>query len=454
MASPSTTSSSGASFLHRKLARTFNIETSEASAVLSGLTVLFLLFAGYFMLRPVREAMGIAGGVDNLSWLFTGTFVATLAIVPLFGWIAGKVPRRHILAYTYGFLSAILSLFAVAFLIVKEDVWVARAFYIWLSVFNLLAVSVAWSVLADLFALAQARRLFPLMASGASFGGLVGPILGTLLVGRIGPSGLLFLSAALLVGAALAAAGLQRWRDRHPLNVGEADTRARPLGGNPFAGFSTVFRSRFLLCNAAFVLLLASVNTFLYFDQARLVAEAFPLREDQIRAFGLIDGIVQTLAILSQLFVSGRIAERLGMGALLVGVPLVMVVAFLGLAIAPAFAVLAVVMIVRRAGEYAFVRPGREMLFTTVPIEQKYRAKSFIDTVVYRGADATSGWVKTGVGLLVQHPAIVSILGAVLALAWGVTGVWLSRAHRLRTMDAPAESKTRVGPRDVQARAA
>lgn len=177
------------------------------------------------------------------------------------------------------------------------------------------------------------------------------------------------------------------------------------------------------------MLLLASVTTFLYFEQARLVEMKFPDRADQTRVFGTIDVIVQSLTILSQVFITGRLVQRLGMAALLVAVPVVTMLGFVWLAFAPTFAVLAVVMVVRRAGEYAFVRPGREMLFTVVPTEAKYKAKNFIDSVVYRGADAVSGWAKALVDMLAQQPAIAALLGAAIALAWALTGAGLARAQ-------------------------
>jgi AAA family ATP:ADP antiporter len=435
------------SAVRRFLSRLFNVEPREALAVFAGLLLFFLVFTGYFMLRPVRETMGIAGGVDNLQWLFTGTFVATLAAMPLFGWLAGRVRRRRILPWTYGFVAFTLVGFGLGFELAPDDPWLARAFYIWLSVFNLLVISVAWSVLADLFAAQQAKRLFALMAAGASFGGLCGPLLGIVLVGPIGHAGLLLLSAILMLAAAGSAEGLQRWRDRHPLREDETAARRQPLGGNPFAGFTTVLRTPYLLGIAAFVLLLASITTFLYFEQARLVAETFPDRADQTRVFGTLDVIVQSLAILSQLFVTGRIAQRLGVGVLLVTVPLVVAAGFLWLAFAPVFAVLAVVMVVRRAGEYALARPGREMLFTVVPVEAKYKAKNFIDTVVYRGADAISAWVKTAIDLLAQQPAAAAIIGAILALVWAGNGAALARAHRRRTQadDAATATSSRAG---------
>jgi len=416
--------------LSTRFARTVGIADGEARPVLTGATLFFVMFASYFMLRPVRETMGVAGGVDNLQWLFTGTFLATLAAMPLFGWIASKVPRRRILPWTFGFFAVNLALFAIAFQRDPENAWIARAFYIWISVFNLIAISVIWSVCVDLFPSAQAKRLFALMAAGASVGGLVGPLLGIALVGLIGHAGLLWLAAALLVVGIGIARHLQHWRDAQPVNEGlSAQARARPLGGHPFAGITTVMRSPYLLCISLFVLLLASVTTFLYFEQARLVELKFPDRADQTRVFGTIDVVVQSLTILSQLFITGRLVQRLGMAALLVAVPVVTMLGFVWLAFAPTFAVLAVVMVVRRAGEYAFVRPGREMLFTVVSTEAKYKAKNFIDSVVYRGADAVSGWAKALVDMLAQQPAIAALVGAAIALAWALTGAGLARAH-------------------------
>ena len=435
MPSPPTPGTSG------WLARLFNVRDHEAPVVSAGLAMFFLLFAGYFMLRPIRETMGVAGGVDNLQWLFTGTFVATLAVLPLYGWIASKVSRRRIVPWVFGVVVASLLGYGAAMLANPEDVWLARTFYIWVSVINLLMISLAWSVLADVMESHEAKRLFALIAAGASLGGLVGPLLTTLLVKPLGHGGLMLLSALLIGASAATATWLHRWRDRHPLAAGASSTeqRQRPLGGNPFAGATAVFRSPYLLGIALFVLLLATVTTFLYFEQAKLVAERFTSKEEQTQVFGLIDTVVQTLAILSQLFITGRIAQRLGVGVLLVAVPVVVAAGFLWLALAPVFAVFVVVMVVRRAGEYAFVRPGREMLYTVVPADQKYKAKNFIDTVVYRGGDALSGWVKRALDVLAEHPAAAMFIGAGVAAVWAITGVTLGRRQKRleATRDAP-----------------
>ena len=402
----------------RRLDQGLNIQPGEGPAVIAGLLLFYLLFTGYFMLRPVRETMGVAGGVDNLQWLFTGTFIATLACLPLFGWLASRVQRRHILPWTYGFFASNLLLFAALFAGNPDGLWAARAFYIWLSVFNLLTISLAWSVLADLFSTAQGKRLFGLLAAGASLGGLSGPILGALLVAPLGHAGLLVLAGAFLLGSVGAALFLQHWRARHPLPEQAERGGSRPLGGNPFAGATAVLRSPYLLGIALFVVLLASVSTFLYFEQARIVSETFTDRTRQ-----------------TQVLLTGRLARRLGVGVLLVAVPLVMAAGFLWLALAPVFAVFVVVMVVRRAGEYALVRPGREMLFTVLPAEDKYKAKNFIDTVIYRGGDALSGWVKRALDVMADHPQLAMLIGAVLALGWAATGRWLGRQQA--RMDSP-----------------
>lgn len=421
-----------------RLSHSLNLQPGEGAAVIAGLAMFFLLFTGYFMLRPVRETMGIAGGIDNLQWLFTGTFIATLMCLPLFGWLASRVKRKRILPWTYGFFVSNLVVFAGLFAVDQQAIWTARGFYIWLSVFNLLAISLAWSVLADLFSTEQGKRLFGLLAAGASAGGLAGPVLGTLLVAPLGHSGLLLLASLLLLGSLAASAYLQHWRSQHPLEVTAELPAQKPLGGNPFAGATAVLRSPYLLGIALFVVLLASVSTFLYFEQARIVSETFTDRTQQTQVFGLIDSVVQALAILTQLFITGRLARRLGVGALLVGVPLVMALGFVWLALAPTFAVFVVVMVVRRAGEYALVRPGREMLFTVLPAEAKYKAKNFIDTVVYRGGDAVSGWLKRGLDLIGEHPQLAMIIGAALALGWAGVGGWLGR--RQRQLEQPEQA--------------
>ncbi|GJG97792.1 NTP/NDP exchange transporter [Cupriavidus pauculus] len=414
--------------------RLLGVRAGEMPAVAAAFLFFFCLFASYFMLRPVRETMGIAGGVKNLQWLFTATFVVMLAAIPFYGACCKWLPRRRFVPWVYGFFIANLLAFAFATRAVPDNVWLARVFYVWLSVFNLFVVSVAWSLMADVFRPEQARRLFALIAAGASAGGLAGPVLGGWLVGGIGLTGLMLLSAALLAATLPGVGFLFRWRRRMGAGLVDGPSPAgqdpaQPVGGGLWAGLVLVMRSRYLLGISLFVILLATASTFLYFEQARLVSEAFPTRAQQTQVFSALDATVQGLTILVQIFFSGRVARRYGVAALLTAVPLAVTVGFLVLAMWPTFGVLAAAMIVRRVGEYALLRPGREMLFTVVDPETKYKAKNVIDTAIYRAGDAVSAWVKTAIDALSGHPATVALAGAALAIAWAWLGWWLGRRH-------------------------
>lgn len=413
------------------------VRAEERSAVVAAFLFFFCLFASYFMLRPVRETMGIAGGVQNLQWLFTATFVVMLAAIPLYGACCKWLPRRHFVPWVYAFFIVNLLVFAFATRVMPDNVWLARVFYVWLSVFNLFVVSVAWSLMADVFRAEQARRLFALVAAGASAGGLTGPVLGGWLVGRIGLTGLMLLSAALLAATLPGVGYLFRWRRKHGAGAPDAASPAstassdptQPVGGGLWAGLALVMRSRYLLGISLFVILLATSSTFLYFEQARLVSAAFPTRAQQTQVFSALDATVQGLTILVQIFFSGRVARRYGVTALLTAVPLAVTGGFLLLAMWPTFGVLAAAMIVRRVGEYAMLRPGREMLFTVVDPETKYKAKNVVDTAIYRAGDAVSAWVRTAIDALSGHPATVALAGAALAVAWAWLGRWLGQHH-------------------------
>ncbi|MFY3644908.1 NTP/NDP exchange transporter [Achromobacter xylosoxidans] len=419
----------------QRAAQALGIQPDELPAGACGFAFFFCLFCGYFMLRPIRETLGIQAGVDQLQWLFTATFLAMLAVVPLFGWLSARVARATLVTWAYAAFAVTMAGYAALFHWRPDSVWAARSFYVWLSVFNLFVVSLGWSLMADVFRMDSAKRLFAFIAAGASAGGLCGPLLGGLLAGALGPAGLLLLSALLLTATLPLKRWLLRWRAAvRP----EADTTelATPIAGATLAGLARVFRSPFLLGVAVLVLLLATLNTFLYMEQARLVAGAFTDTARRIRVFAALDFTVQALSLLSQLFLTSRLAARLGVRFLMAAVPLAMALAFLVLAIHPVFAVLAGAMILRRVGEYALVKPGREMLFTAVPPEDKYKTKNVIDTVVYRAGDAASGWVKAGIDALGHGVALIALLGALCALAAAALGYGLGRQADRRAPDS------------------
>lgn len=414
----------------RGLARLINARPEEMPAVLQGFLLFFFLFASYFMLRPVRETFAIVGGVDNLQWLWTGTFVATLAVVPFYGWIASRVPRRQLLPILYLLCAGVMTCFAAGLWLDPENVWLARAFYIWLSVMNLFVISIAWSLMADLFESERGYRLFGQIAAGASLGGLAGPLLSGLLVAGAGEPGLLLISTGLLLLTLVFVSQLFGWRAKLGPRTDVPPQERIP--GSAWSGISLILRSPYLLAISCFVLLLTTATTILYFEQARIVEMVFPDRTQQTQVFAALDVAVQSLTILIQMFFTGRLAKRLGVTVLLVAVPVTMMFGFGLLAVAATFPVLAFVMVVRRVGEYALVRPGREMIFTSVDEQTKYKAKNAIDTLVYRGGDLISAWAYTAI-VAVASAGAAAMAGVLVAGVWAALGYAIGRKHDARS---------------------
>ena len=400
------------------------IEPGEGTAVAWAFAYFFLLLASYYILRPVRDEMGIAGGIDQLPWMFTGTFLAMLAVVPLFGWLTARLPRQQFLPLVYGFFIFNLLLFYGAF---QVDAWragTAQAFFIWVSVFNLFVVSVFWSFMVDLFSSAQGKRLFGLIAAGGTAGAISGPALTALLVAPLGPVNLLPLSALMLAAAMLCIRQLGHWSAQRP--TPQAPTA--PLGGSILAGLTLIVRSPYLLGVALFMLLFTTLSTFLYFEQAHIVAQSFSNAAERTRFFALLDLGVNTLTVLTQVFITSRLLTRLGVAGSLALIPLLSALGFALLALTPVLAALAGFQVLRRAGEYAITRPARELLYTVVDRESKYKAKNALDTLVYRGGDALAGWLFAGLKSLGLGFVVIAWIAVPIALAWAAVALWLG--HR------------------------
>jgi AAA family ATP:ADP antiporter len=410
------------------------VERRELPSVVAAFFLFFCVLGGYFAVRPVRETVGTILGRDRVANLWVATWIASLAIVPLYGAIVAKVRRSVFLPLIYGFVAVALAIVGGVLQNQPRNVAVGQFFYVFISVLSLFVVSVFWSFLVELFDSGQAKRLFPVIAAGGTAGALVGPLFTDLTARSIGNAGILFVGAALFgVAVALQAILIHLWKSGPELHRerGEADhqSRDRALGGNPLAGVTLVLRSPYLLGIAAYVALLATANTFLYFEQLRLVSTTFADTQTRTSVFARIDWIVQSLTILAQLFITGRIASRLGLVVLLTIIPVAIFFGFIALAIWNTFIVLAIVIVLRRSGEYAFVRPGREMLWTPMSKETKYKAKNFVDVPVYRGADAAVAQLQRAIeggGFGVQTAAL---LGALAAAVWAVNGWWLGRRY-------------------------
>jgi AAA family ATP:ADP antiporter len=410
------------------------VERYEVPSVVTAFFLFFCVLGGYFAVRPVRETVGTILGRDRVANLWLATWIVSLVIVPLYGGVVAKIRRSVFLPLIYGSVAVALAIVGAVLQAQPQSIAVAQFFYVFISVLSLFLVSVFWSFLVELFDSGQAKRLFPVIAAGGTAGALVGPLFTDFTARMIGNAGILFVGAALFVLAVVLQAILIRiWKSgpEPPQDGGEADhqMRDRALGGNPFAGITLVLRSPYLLGIAAYVALLATATTFLYFEQLRLVAITFADTQTRTSVFARIDWVVQSLTILAQLFITGRIASRLGLVVLLTIIPIAIFFGFVALALWNTFAVLAVVIVLRRSGEYAFVRPGREMLWTPMSTETKYKAKNFVDVPVYRGADAAVAQLQRaieGAGLGAQMAALLGALGAIL---WAVNGWWLGRRY-------------------------
>ena len=418
------------------LDRLVSAKPGEMPALVAAFAYNFLLFTAYYILKPLRDSMGITGGVENLDDLFGWTLVGMLVAVPVYGWVSGRFRRAVFLPWIYVFFVVQLTAFWVLFQLLADHAPVARVFFVWVSVFNLFVVSVFWSFMADLFDREQAKRVFAFIAAGASSGGILGSSIPAFFAETLGDINLLLISAALLAGTIGPIRYLLRWSAGRAVQGERLPERA--IGGNPFAGLTRVFSSGYLSGIALFVFLMAAVSTFLYLQQAELLRIHFPDGSERTAFLGRIETLVNVSVVLVQVLAVGRLTSRVGLPLMIVSVPLVVAGGFLLIAASPTLAILVGVYVVRRVGQYAVVRPCREMLYTTVDRESKYKAKNVNDTLVYRTSDFV---VAKGHDAFVSAFAAsltwVAWLGAGVAAAWALVAWLLGRAHERAVATKP-----------------
>jgi AAA family ATP:ADP antiporter len=410
------------------LARLTGAAPDERAAALWSFVYFFALLAGYYVLRPIRDEMAIQVGQAQLHELFTAVFATMLVVAPVFGWLTRTFPRRRLLPWLYACFVANLVAFHALFEAggVQAGV-VARVFFVWVSVFNLFAVSVFWSFMADLFDTGQAKRLYGFIAAGGTTGALTGPALTAVFVTVVGAKGMLLVSAAFLVLAIVAILRLRTWAAED----GGAGVQA-PIGGSIWAGLTDVVRSPYLLGICLFLFAYSLLSTFLYFQQAELVPAAIPYSTERTRLLALVDTAVNVLALAFQVFAFGTLIRRLGTTFMLVAMPVVSIVGFAALALLPGLATLVAFGILRRAGEYAVSKPARETLFNVLPVEQKYKAKNVIDTLVHRFGDTSSSWIFAGLRAAGLSLVAMSWLAVPIAGAWLAVALWLGGQQRAR----------------------
>ncbi len=372
------------------LARAFKslagVEPHELSAVVLSMLYFFFLFGSYSVIKPVRDAMGTVYGIHHLNQLFLGTFIGTLILAPLYAGMASRVKLSTFLPWVYGFIAVTIIGFYVLFSGGKvSDRWIAAGFYIWVSVFNMLIISVFWSFMADMFSRTQAKRLFGFIAAGGTVGGIAGPAIAAFLATRVGNNGLMLISAAGFAVTAFLVKALAAARDKLVATSGSeaqrTDINHRLGGGNPLDGFILLAKSPYLLLIAGFLFLMTAISTIVYTQLGDLISKAFTDHNARTQAYATIELVVNSLAVVIQLLGTGRLINRFGVTLGLVLNPIIMVFAFLAIAFSPVLMVLGGLQILRRVAEYAVARPAREMLFTVVDQESKYKAKNVIDTV-------------------------------------------------------------------------
>jgi AAA family ATP:ADP antiporter len=418
-------------WLQDVLPSVIDAEPDEAVPVGWAFLYFFCLLCGYYILRPVRDEMAIEGGVQHLPWMMTATFVTLLLVTPLFGWLSARVSRHRLLQIVYAFFALHLVLFFVAMISHLSPQWAARTFFVWLSVFNLFVVSMFWSVMADLFTPAQGARLFGVIAAGGSIGAMVGPLLTTGLTYLIPIPALLLISVGFLVACGLCVYQLDRWAKSRPSR--QIDRQGEPIGGSIWAGIRLALSSPYLLSICLYLFFLTTTATFLYLEQMRLVSEQIPSPEGRTRLFALIDLVVNVFTFLTQVIVTSRVISRFRLASALVVLPVASAIGFGIIAVMPLLTVFVIFTIVRRVGEYALAKPAREVLFTVLSREEKYKAKNFIDTAVSRGGDAATGWLVNGVKALSVTAGQMAWALVPLALLWGWVGWFLARQEeRLR----------------------
>ena len=413
------------------LSWTRSVRPGEGKALCWSFAYFFCLLAGYYVLRPLRDEMGIAGGVRNLQWLFTATFLVMLAAVPLYGALVARLPRRRLIPVIYHFFAANLVVFWLLLTFDIERLTVARVFFVWISVFNLFAVSVFWSFMADLFTSEQGKRLFAYIAAGGTAGALAGPAITVWLSAPLGPANLLLVAALFLEIAVLCV-----WQLEFAAPVIESGVAEKPkqdaLGGNWLAGIVLLLRSPYLAGIALWVSLLSIAATFLYFQQANIIAAASDDPAVRTRMFASVDLAVGVLTLVVQCLATSKLIARFGIGAALALLPIVFAAGFAVLAAVPTLAVVIAFQALQRTANFAISNPAREVLFTVVAREEKYKAKNVVDIVAVRGADAAGGWLFAALRSLGMELKAISLVAIPLVAVCLALALWLGRAQEQR----------------------
>ena len=421
-----------------------DVRVGEVRALLWSFAYFFCLLSTYYMLLPLRDAMGIEGGTRGLSWLFTATFIATLVTAPFQAALAAKLPRSRFIPVVYLFLVANMLIFWFLLRTHVEPVGVARAFFVWITVFSVFTVSVFWSFMSDIYSAEQSKRLFGFVGAGGSIGSILGPVLTRNLVEPIGIANLLLVAGGLLTAAVFCAnrlegAALQAQAATPGFQAASAGKPKKAVGGGMFDGFSLLFKSPYLGGIGLWVFLLSLAGTVLYFTQAEVVSAAAADAAGRTKIFATIAQWVGILSLAIQLLATGRIISKIGTGPSAALLPLVFVLGFVALAFNPVLLVIAGFQALQRATNFGIANLARESLWTVVSREEKFKAKNIIDGAVFRAADAINAQVYKLMAALMSLPAL-ALVTAGIAGGWLVLSVGLGKAQEKKARQLAAEA--------------
>lgn len=415
-----------------------DVRAEEIRALCLGFVYYFLILSSYYVIRPIRDDFGAAGGIENLPWMFTGTLVTMLIANALFSSLVARFSRRRFIPIAYRFLiiNLLIFLFLLMTISKSHQVWVGRAFFVWTSVFNLFVISVFWAFMVDVFTSDQGKRLFGFISVGGTLGAIVGAAITAGLVQKTGTLSLLIICALLLELSAQCVRFFPGSSESRSKQIEES-----PVGGGIWTGVARNFSSTYLVGISAYMLLYSITSTLLYFQQVGIAAHAFADRGARTAFFAKIDLAVNVLTILVQALVTGRLLKWLGVGLTLAILPALSVIGFTSIGIVPTLALLVIFLTVRRAGNFAIARPSRETLFTVLSREDKYKSKNFIDTVVYRTGDQIGAWTTPALGWLGLGLRGVSLVAAPIAAFWLLVSLWLGHRQASVARDQPTPAR-------------
>ena len=431
--------------MKRIFSKIVDVKPDEIRALWLGFVFNFMVLGGYYVIRPIRDEIGASSGVENLPWMFTATLVAMLVANALFSALVAGMSRRKFIPIAYRFFIANLVIFSVLMRVLTpaQQAWLGRTFFVWLSVANLFVVTVFWAFMTDLFSNEQGKRLFGFISIGGSLGAIIGGSITAWLVKPIGAANLLLVSGVMFEVAAQSvrffpadfARGQQTSQDRR------AEDAA--IGGSLWSGITHIFRSPYLFGLFAFIIFYSTTSTWAYFQQSDLAGHGFADRAARTTFFANLDRSVNTLTLLGQLFLTGRLLKWLGVTPTLIIMPALSLIGFVFIGVSPLLAVLAVFQVLRRAATFAFMRPAREVLFTVLRREDKYKAKSVIDTFAYRVGDQLGAWSYRGLNAFGFGLRGISFITIPIIAAWLALSVWLGHKQRIF---AEAQRGKRVAP--------